>query len=271
MTANAFDEDRRAGEEARMSDFITKPVEPDELYRTLQRWLTTATDDKSDAQRIDALPVALRAPATTREQKGFPLVLADFDGLDTVQGLAALRGNEAIYLKLLRQFAARHGRDAEHLRDELAAGQVDAASRRLHSLKGVAGTLGVIAVYSTAVGLEQAMYGNAQSTVLAAMVDTLQNNQKALDEVLARLGAEPDCYDNGVADPARARALLERLEHFLSSCDTDAAHLFEANRAFLLSALGPNGNLLARQLMDFDYPGALATVRIALREMPNNP
>ncbi len=42
MTANAFDEDRREGLNAGMSDFIGKPVVPSNLYRTLLHWLAPA-------------------------------------------------------------------------------------------------------------------------------------------------------------------------------------------------------------------------------------
>jgi PAS domain S-box-containing protein len=45
MTANAFDEDRRACQAAGLNDFVTKPVNPDDLYRMVLKWLSAKPDD----------------------------------------------------------------------------------------------------------------------------------------------------------------------------------------------------------------------------------
>jgi two-component system sensor histidine kinase/response regulator len=259
MTANAFDENRVACEEAGMNDFIAKPVEPDVLYQALLRWLSAAP---ARGPRADVAHLAPDMPTDpSKEQRGLPQLLTDFSGLNAVRGLASLDGNAIAYLKLLRQFVTRHGEDTKHLRDELAAGRIEAAWQRLHALKGVAGTLGATHVQAGAAALELALRSANAAPTLPALLDVLETEQAVLGSVLAGL---PEVATNGVefvADRVRARAVLTQLDPMLATDDTAAGDLFEANRALLLATLGTAAMQLGRQLEDFDYPGALTTVR----------
>lgn len=49
MTANAFDEDRQLCLDAGLDDHISKPVEPERLFKTLLKWLSISPGQGSDA------------------------------------------------------------------------------------------------------------------------------------------------------------------------------------------------------------------------------
>ena len=264
MTANAFDEDRLACEEAGMNDFIAKPVEPDALYHCLLIWLSTSMADGENELPGGPTATGIAVPAAPQQQS-LPQSLVEFAGLDTGRGLAALRGNAAAYLGLLRQFAVNHRGDTQKLRDELAEGRSDAARQRLHALKGVAATLGATRFQAAAEALERALRSAAPAESLPALLDALQTEQTALDAVLALVPEAQVSAGKVAADPVRAQVLLRQLQPLLASDDTRAGDLFEANRPLLLATLGAEAMKLDRQVAAFDYPAALATLREMMR------
>jgi len=58
LTANAFEEDRRACRAAGMNDFLTKPVDPSLLESVLLRWLPTAEPARAEAADDEAMQIA---------------------------------------------------------------------------------------------------------------------------------------------------------------------------------------------------------------------
>ncbi|MBI5108576.1 MAG: PAS domain S-box protein [Rhodocyclales bacterium] len=263
MTANAFDDDRRACEDAGMNDFIVKPVEADALYQTLHSWLALSTHPLPVAAAAERVAVPA---ANSGDSGGLPRALAEFDGLDTARGLLVLRGKADLYLRLLRQLARGHREDALEMRKDFAAGRVDAVRQRAHALKGAAGSLAAIHLQAAAEAVEQALREADPTANVPALLEALQARHGALSAVLAGVSAVEGGGAAAVADPGQARQVLEKLAALLNRDDTAAGDLFEANRSLLLATQDAEAMQLGRQLAAFDYPGALETVRELLRQ-----
>jgi hypothetical protein len=84
--------------------------------------------------------------------------------------------------------------------------------------------------------------------------------------VIAGLTEVIAIVDKPAANPARARAVLAQLEPMVAADDAAAGDLFEANRALLMATPGTGARQLGRQLDDFNYPGALVTLRELIRQ-----
>jgi two-component system sensor histidine kinase/response regulator len=173
MTANAFAEDRDRCLAAGMDDYVAKPVMPDRLYGTLERWLRFQPE---------------RPAAPPRPPAGYD-PLAGIDGLDAAAGLANVRGNVDTYHRLLRLFASMHGDDVERWRRLRETGERETARRLAHSLKGSAGVLGITGVQQHAAALETAMRADASDADQDALADRLESElARVLGRVAAALG-----------------------------------------------------------------------------------
>jgi two-component system, sensor histidine kinase and response regulator len=78
-------------------------------------------------------------------------------GIDTGAGLKRLGGKRERYESLLRKFAARQSGTVESIRGSLRSGDIAAAERDAHSLKGSAATLGADVLAEEAAKIEAAI------------------------------------------------------------------------------------------------------------------
>ena len=270
ITANAFDEDRLACEEAGMNDFLTKPVKPEALYQTIQLWLATVRASNVAEYATDSPVVDSASERRNAEHPEHPEEtlerLAALPGMNVKRGLSTLRGNRVKYLELLGRLVEAHADDANKLDALLKAGDMGAARNLVHTLKGTSANLGVEEVARCAEHLEamiRAWKGGALDTRL------YQPGIAAIEAQLVRIGdalphrteALPRPTDQ--PDSTTLRALLDELDALLNKNDTEAIDVFARNAPMLHSALGPATAELGRLIQQY----AFETAHMKLREL----
>ena len=189
MTANAFDDDRRAASEAGANDHVAKPVDPDQLYATLLRWLPARATGSGTGASTAAAP-APSADADTA-LRGRLAAIAD---LDLAAGLKMTRGKLPFYRRLLTLFADGHDDDARELAALIGRDDLVAAERLAHGLKGTAGNIGALPIFELAAELDIALKRGdrpAAEAALAPLAERLPRLIAALRAALAEAVAAP--------------------------------------------------------------------------------
>jgi PAS domain S-box-containing protein len=238
MTANAMQGDREACLATGMNDHVAKPIDPDELFAALIRWLPRRGDaatakenapaagpdaapgggpDTSPAAPPDSQPdtpalanpasAPLVGPPAARPPRG----ALDKDGaprvLDPEAGLRRVLGKQATYHALLRRFVTEHADAAARIAGLIAAGDGPSATREAHTLKGVAGTLGARVVQGHAANLESALRHGASpehaNEGLKVLSSALEEAVRAMSALLESAGAgHPDGTASAPKDDA---------------------------------------------------------------------
>ena len=141
MTANAMQGDRERCLETGMDDFVSKPVTPQAVAEALNRWLP-------QSRVADPQAPVMAAPEQPQEQQ--PQVL------NQAKLMAQVMGNADLACTVLRTFAADMPTQMAALAAALESGDITAAERHAHSIKGAAASVGADALCALAFDLEMA-------------------------------------------------------------------------------------------------------------------
>ena len=167
MTAHAMVEERLKCLQAGMNDHISKPIEVDKFFSTLQKWLnSSASPERKEAEgKTDTIVFGSPVPSLihVRQEDLFleersGTGLSDLPGLDVVEALSRLKNNKDMYVRILRQFLRTQARSAEVYDLAVATGDMETQHRIAKSLRGLGTSIGAADLASFAAELEQALH-----------------------------------------------------------------------------------------------------------------
>jgi len=175
MTAHAMESDREKSLHAGMQEHLTKPIDPEQMYRVLSKWIHL-----SKSAALDIPPIGVATPG------GFD----DLPGLAVQDALKNLGGDEGLYIKLLKRFVESYEHTPQQVRDALAAGDRKLAVRLAHTVRGLAASLGASSLTSVAGDLERTLAAEKEhAAVLAQMRDVLRQTIESIRVFLKRVRA----------------------------------------------------------------------------------
>jgi CheY-like chemotaxis protein len=175
VTAHAMKDDREVCIAAGMDDYIAKPIEPEQLFATLEKpWATPAAQKEGAGAGEGA------------DQPAAPLVVFDVEA-----ALTRTRGKKTLLLKMASAFVADVPRALEELRSVAASADPAAIERSAHRMKGAAATLSGDAVVHAAVKVERlARAEPVQPAPMQAAVSELAECVNALSQALSNFLSE---------------------------------------------------------------------------------
>jgi len=254
MTAHAMQGAREDCLAAGMNDYISKPIDPVQLFAVLGKWVVAR--EPSAAGPVPDGEGQAAADAAADEEAAFPLVL---EGIDVAAGLDRLGGNRKLYRKLLLDFARNYAGAPDEIGLAVERGDKEAAARVAHTVKGIAGNLSATRIHRLVSELEKTLVLLDRHALSAALEELQQAFVDYADAVkeLDDAGVPTPSAERLPRNPSRERSLLKELARLVRESDVDADTVFASLKAQLAGAgLDEELQVLAKRIDDYDFEGA---------------
>jgi PAS domain S-box-containing protein len=255
MTANVMEADVKKCADAGMNDHVGKPIDPDELFGKLVKWVKPRV--AASAPDIKA------APAKEKSPDDLPVV----PGLDTALGLKRVMGKKSFYLNMLNKYIENQGDAPAQIRRSLEGGDTATAERQAHTAKGVSGNIGATAIQELAGRVEHAIKTQqSPEEIESLMVPFTEAHDKLMTGLRAAFPA-PNAGGGTTADASsvdrtQAAAACKKLADLLANDDSEAVDVINQLGDLLRGVLGANQfRAIEKATKDYDFENALELLR----------
>ncbi len=244
MTANAMAGDKEKCIAAGMNDHIPKPIDVNQLYSTMAKWI------KPTHPKTGPSPASYETSSNE-----------EIPQLEINNTLIRMGGNVKLIRKLINRFCETQADVTVRIQAAIASGDTDTAKREAHTLKGLAATIGATLLSKRAATLEDIL----QRGITQGRDEELINLQKDLLSLFEIIKTTYDTtpevdktlLNNNDSIPLDKENLAIKLRQFnaqLTQLDSEAATTLEE----LSNQLGDLEEIKQIQKMvgDFEFEDA---------------
>jgi CheY-like chemotaxis protein len=249
MTANSMHSDRDRCMAAGMNDHVAKPIEPEDLWKALLKWIkpkhSAASVEPSTANKHeDQLPTAI-------------------EGLDMHNGLRRVMGKKPLYLSMLHKFITGQKFATANIFQELENNNWDTAMRLAHTLKGVSGNIGATSLQHLAEKLELAIKEKMPREQVDSRLDNLIEPLESLIAQLEQKLPVVPAIKSVTVNKDELQSACVRLESLLADDDSEATEVWELNANMFNAAFPTEYHKIDDCIHSFNFEAALIALKNA--------
>jgi len=236
MTANVMKGDEERCYAAGMNGYVPKPVDSQKLLQEIARFCHKTT------------PLS---PVCTSSSENFAL-----EGINSLQAIARLGGNSKLYRQLLKSFAKDQVHFMQTYRNYVVANDLDGAKRLCHTLKGIAGTLGMEELSTLAEQAELSLHPIDND---APLLEAIDMKIRSLSAIIQALSSQVEPFGTFTTiENDTLQKLVEKLKSSDATALDDAMMLSQSTDEKLLEAF--------EQIKAFEFENAIALIEPLLNE-----
>lgn len=260
MSARAFQKDTEECFAAGMNAHIVKPIDPSLLYEEMAKFLPVA----SETPMIAASET--EKEALSPEDREFVTQFQKVRDFDAETGFYHANSSRSIYLKIVQGFVRDYGNSSFDLRRLLENHDYELASRTVHTIKGLCGTLGAGQAQKLGSELEEQLsQKTCNMTLFGSFENSLKNLLQDLEVVLMNVVQENAEAAPKQADPEaqeKLKSAVTALKDALDNCSSTLCKRILDDVEYI-SFIPEQERLLRKlkeQIDDYDFTEASETL-----------
>ena len=258
MTAHAMTGDREKSLSAGMSDHLTKPIVPEDLYKMLKKWIKPENIVCSKSSEK-----VLSNPNDTENE------FSEMPGINYEIGLSLHRNKPEFYQRSLNRFQKLAKNSMLEFRQACVRNDLPEIRRYAHSMYSTAGQIGAEELQNTAKKLELAIQNGNGIEKIHPLITEYENQYQIIDSSLSRMeGISDEKSPQSKMSKTAARDFLSELNSLIAEKNYEANSRLQKTYAAIDEVVGEEKlGKLSHSLSGFQFDEAKTIVDSILMEL----